>query len=66
MADEIFDAKGLAEFLKVEEKTVRYLSDMKRLPYFMVSRHIRFRRSAIEEWAKNNEVYPERDHRTES
>jgi len=60
MSDEIFDPKGLAEFLKVEEKTIVYLSDVKRLPYFKVGRHIRFRRSAIEEWAKLNEIYPDR------
>lgn len=58
--EEIFDKKGLAGFLKVEAKTVEYLANMKRLPYLKVGRHIRFRRSAIEEWAKSSEVYPEK------
>jgi excisionase family DNA binding protein len=56
--EEIFDQKGLAGFLKVEVKTVEYLANLKRLPYFKVGRHIRFRRSAIEEWAKASEIYP--------
>ena len=58
--EEIFDRKLLAGYLKVELKTVEYLADLKRLPHFKVGRHIRFRRSAIEEWAKNNEIYPEK------
>lgn len=60
MAEEIFDKQSLAGFLKVEVKTVEYLASMKRLPYFKVGREVRFRRSAIEEWAKSIEVYPER------
>ena len=58
--DEIFDIEGLAQFLKVGAKTIQYLADRKQLPYFKVGRHIRFRRAAVEEWAKANEVYPEK------
>ncbi|MFC1540583.1 helix-turn-helix domain-containing protein [Candidatus Margulisiibacteriota bacterium] len=58
--DEIFDKESLSKFLKVELKTVEHLANIKRLPYFRVGRHIRFRRSAIEEWAKINEVCPEK------
>ena len=58
--EEFFDKENLAKFLKVDLKTIGYLADIKRLPYFKVGRHIRFRRSAIEEWARNNEVYPEK------
>lgn len=54
--DEIFDSEKAAEYLMVEEKTVRYLMNMKRLPSFKVGRHIRFRRSALEEWAKSQEL----------
>ena len=61
--EEIFDKKALAKFLKVEPKTIQYLSNIKRLPYFKVGRHIRFRRAAIEEWAKVSEVNPEYDGR---
>jgi len=60
MTEEIFDKLGLAKFLKVEAKTVEYLANLKRLPFFKVSRHIRFRRSAIEDWAKSMEIHPER------
>lgn len=60
MEEEIFDKESLAGFLKVEAKTVEYLANLKRLPYFKVGRHVRFRRSAIEEWAKSLEVYPDR------
>jgi excisionase family DNA binding protein len=59
--EEIFGVEELASFLKVDPKTVQYLSDIKRLPYFKVGRLIRFRRSAIEEWAKSREIYPEID-----
>ena len=58
MTEEIFDRESLAGFLKVEVKTVEYLANLKRLPYFKVGREVRFRRSAIEEWAKSVEVYP--------
>ena len=58
--EEIFNKITLAEFLKVEQKTVEYLANMKRLPYFRVGRQVRFRRTAIEEWAKNQEIYPEK------
>lgn len=57
--DEIFDIEQLAGFLRVEPKTVQYLSDIKRLPYFKVGRSIRFRRSAIIKWAEMQEISPE-------
>jgi len=60
MSEEIFNIEQLANFLRVEPKTVQYLSDTKRLPYFKVGRNIRFRRMAIEEWAKDMEICPEK------
>jgi excisionase family DNA binding protein len=57
--DEIFDRESLAGFLKVEGKTVEYLANLKRLPYFKVGREVRFRRSAIERWAEMNEISPD-------
>ncbi len=59
MDEAVFDIDGLAEYLKVEPKTVQYLSDTKRLPYFKVGRHIRFRRSAVIKWAEMQEISPE-------
>ena len=58
--EEIFDKEGLANYLRVEVKTIQYLSDIKRLPYFKVGREVRFRRSAIEAWAQSIEIYPEK------
>ena len=57
---EIFNKQALAEFLRVDLKTINYLANMKRLPYFKVGREVRFLRSSVEEWAKNNEIYPEK------
>ena len=59
MDELIFDINALADYLKVEPKTVEYLSDTKRLPYFKVGRNIRFRRSAIIKWAEMQEISPE-------
>ena len=57
--EEVFDYKQLAEYLKVEEKTIRYLQDVKRLPYFRVGREVRFIRSEIEKWAKQSTKWPQ-------
>lgn len=57
--EEIYDRAGLAAFLKVEVKTINYLVDIRQLPYFKVSRNIRFRRSDIEAWTKSKIVWPD-------
>lgn len=57
--EEILDRSGLAKLLKVKIESIDYLVDMRRLPYFKVSRHIRFTRSDIEAWAKSKMVWPD-------
>jgi excisionase family DNA binding protein len=57
--EEILDIEQLASLLRVEPKTVQYLSDIKRLPYFKVGRYIRFRKSAILKWAEMQEINPD-------
>ncbi len=58
--EEIFDCKSLADFLKVEPKTVEYLARMRRIPLFFAGRHIRFLRESILEWAKLSEFNPQK------
>lgn len=58
--EEIFDINGIAQYLKVEPKTIDYLVRMRRIPLFFVGRHIRFRREAVLEWAKINEYSPDK------
>jgi excisionase family DNA binding protein len=50
--DEILDKEGLAQFLRVEMKTIRYLLYSKQLPCFRVGREYRFLRSEIMRWIK--------------
>lgn len=56
--DTIFDVKGLAEHLKVEESWVYKQVSLGTLPYFKAGKYIRFSKSAIEKWIEKNAVKP--------
>ena len=58
--EDILDSNGLAQYLKVETKTIDYLVRMRRIPIFFVGRHVRFLKEAILEWARMNEVFPDK------
>ena len=56
--DVIFDVKGLAEYLKVEESWVYKQVSLGTLPYFKAGKYIRFSKSAIEKWIGKKAVGP--------
>ncbi len=50
MNDEILTIKEVAEFLKVNERTVYRLAASKKLPAFKVGNAWRFKKSEIDQW----------------
>lgn len=50
MKDEVLTIREVAEYLKVNEKTVYGLAQQSRIPAFKVGGQWRFRRSDIESW----------------
>lgn len=56
--DVIFDVKGLAEYLRVEDSWVYKQVSLGTLPYFKVGKYTRFSKSAIEKWIEKNAVRP--------
>ena len=52
--DEVLDAKGVAEMLKVSSRTVLRLAEQGELPYFRVGDLWRFQRSDVIEYINNN------------
>ncbi|UYM15194.1 methylation-associated defense system helix-turn-helix domain-containing protein MAD1 [Endozoicomonas euniceicola] len=50
MNDEILTIKQVAEYLKVNERTIYKLASDEKIPAFKVGGSWRFQRSAIEEW----------------
>lgn len=53
--DVIFDVKGLAEYLRVEESWVYQKIHTGDLPHYKVGKYPRFRKSKIDEWLKQRE-----------
>jgi excisionase family DNA binding protein len=56
--DIIFDVKGLADYLKVEESWVYKQISLKTIPFFKVGKYTRFKKSAIDRWADNRTIKP--------
>ena len=52
---EILDLSDASKYLKISKNTVYYLTSKKRLPFFKVGRQLRFRKSAIDNWAEKQE-----------
>ena len=50
MIDQILTVKQVAEFLKVNERTVYRMALAKKLPGFKVGNSWRFQRAEIEKW----------------
>jgi len=48
--EEILDKQGLAEYLKVELRTINYLLYSKQLPCFKCGREYRFVRKEVDKW----------------
>jgi excisionase family DNA binding protein len=56
--DIIFDVKGLADYLKVDETWVYRQISLKTIPFFKVGKYTRFKKSAIDRWADNRTIKP--------
>lgn len=52
MDDEILTLKEVAEYLKVNEKTVYRLASNKKLPCFKVGHSWRFKKEDLNQWIK--------------
>ena len=50
MSDEILTIKEVAEFLKVNERTVYRLAAAKKIPGFKVGNAWRFKKAEIDQW----------------
>ncbi len=59
--DEVLDAKGVAEMLKVSSRTVLRLAERGELPYFRVGDLWRFQRSDVIEYINRNKQGKRRD-----
>ena len=53
ICEELIDIKELCHLLKVTPSYVYYLTHTKKIPYYKVHGHVRFRLSDIEEWLEN-------------
>ena len=54
--DEILTIKELAEYLKIAEKTVYRFASEGKVPGFKVGSSLRFRKSEIDDWIKENSI----------
>ena len=54
----VFDVKGLAQYLKVEESWVYNQVHLKAIPYFKCGKYTRFKKSAIDRWIERETVKP--------
>jgi excisionase family DNA binding protein len=59
-ASEILDARDAAEYLKINEQTVRRLARDSEIPAFKVGGSWRFKRSSLDRWAASQESRPAR------
>ncbi|MFC2048689.1 helix-turn-helix domain-containing protein [Elusimicrobiota bacterium] len=55
--NEIFTADELADYLRIKKNTIYIWVSQKRIPYTKIGRCTRFKRSEIDRWIKENEVY---------
>ncbi len=56
----IMNAPEVAEFLRVSESTIRKLVKEKRIPYFKLEGRYLFYRGALEKWANELTIEPEK------
>ena len=66
MIDEFLTMKEVATLLKIGEKTVYSLAQRGEIPAFKVGRQWRFRKSALEQWVKEQEQRPRSSRRATS
>jgi len=56
----IMDVPDVAAFLRVSESTIRKLVKEKRIPYFKIEGRYLFYRGALEKWASDLSIEPEK------
>ncbi len=56
--DRIFDAQGLADYLKVNKSWIDKQVQLKYIPYFKCGKYNRFKKSAIDKWIDNETIRP--------
>ena len=59
MESEILTIKQVAEYLKVNERTIYRLANKGAIPAFKVGNNWRFKASAIEDWINKNSDSPQ-------
>lgn len=52
-AEEVFDARGAARYLRVHEETIRRLARKGQIPAYRVGKKWRINRSALDRWAES-------------
>jgi excisionase family DNA binding protein len=60
MMTDIMTIKEVADYLKINEKTIYKLAKEKRIPAFKVGGNWRFKKNTIDEWIEKN-MYEERE-----
>ena len=55
-SDVVFDVKGLAEDLKVEESWIYNQTHLKTIPYFKCGNYLRFKKSNIDKWIDSETI----------
>jgi len=56
--DIIFDVKGLAKYLKVDESWIYKQVSFRAIPFFKCGKYTRFKKSAIDNWVDRETVKP--------
>jgi len=56
--DNIFDVKGLAQYLKLDESWIYKQVSLKAIPFFKCGKYTRFKKSAIDRWVESEAVKP--------
>ncbi len=56
--DTVFDVKGLAEYLKVNDSWVYNQVHLKAVPYFKCGKYTRFKKSQIDKWIEKETMQP--------
>jgi len=54
--DKLLTVQEICELLKVPRTYIYWLTHKKQIPYIKMNGHLRFRRSAIDEWLESQEV----------
>ena len=54
--DRLLTIKEVCELLKVSKTYIYWLTHRRKIPYIKMQGHLRFRRSAIDNWLREQEV----------